>query len=163
MVQPIELSKVKEEIQQEKQLLVEIYKMAFEQFLSNVFTTKFLRTRIKEEIECDKNVLNYKISKDKSGATITNFNFRDMVADLFFNKGLMILGIAFVKSKFKNYKKIIKENFIYDYSKLTLNEIKNLVIDPNLTWQLILKNLEDEGIEYEFFEREDCLVLKLNF
>ncbi|EOO22123.1 hypothetical protein [Bacillus cereus] len=164
MLQTLGLSEVKTEVQQEKQLLVEIYKMAFEHFLNNVFTTEFLKLRIKEELEYDVNVLTFTFAKDGYGATITDFQFDNMIADLFFYKLLKkTIGFALVKSKFKNYKRLIKDNFIYDTSKLTLREIKDLVIDESETWQLLIKKIENENIKYVFLNNDDCLVFKMDF
>lgn len=160
----IGFSKVKAEVQQEKQLLVEIYKMAFEHFLNNVFTTKFLKSRIKEKLGYGENVLIFKFAKDKYGKTITDFEFANMIADVFFYKWLKEgIGFALVKNKFKNYKRLIKDNFICDTSKLTLREIKDLVIDKSETWQLLLKTIENENIKYDFFQGDDCLIFKMNF
>lgn len=163
MIQMIGVSKLKIEVQQEKQLLAEIYKLAFEHFLNNVFTTEFLRTRIKEEIEYGNDVLIFKFAKDKYGATITDFEFENMIADIVFYKWLKrVTGFALVKSKFKIYKKLIKDNFVYDTSQLTLQEIKDLAIDKSETWQLFLKKIEKENIQYDFFEGDDCLIFSMH-
>lgn len=46
-----DLSKLKEEVQNEKQYLVEIYRITFENFLINVFTAEQLKIRIQEAMK----------------------------------------------------------------------------------------------------------------
>ncbi|MGM2776500.1 hypothetical protein ACS2QO_28990, partial [Bacillus cereus group sp. Bce015] len=84
--------------------------------------------------------------------------------DVFFYKWLKeAIGFVLVKIKFKNYKRLIKDNFICGTSKLTLQEIKHFVIDKSETWQLLLKTIENENIKYDFFQGDDCLIFKMNF
>lgn len=169
MIPSIDLTKLKEKSQEEKQLLVEIYKMAFEHFLRNVFTIEFLQLRIKEEVDYSNHFLTFRFTKDNETdecpiSYIVYFAFENMIEDLFLYKWLKkTLGFALVKNDFKHYKKSIIDNFIHGYSKLTLLEIKELVIDQSETWQLLLKIIENENIKYDFYTDKNFLVFKMEF
>ncbi|MEC2445157.1 hypothetical protein P9W93_28285, partial [Bacillus cereus] len=78
-----DLSKLKEEVQNEKQYLVEIYRITFENFLINVFTAEQLKIRIQEAMKKEKNEVTFSFSNIKFPYSInTNtFSFQYLIKE----------------------------------------------------------------------------------
>ncbi|AEA19746.1 MULTISPECIES: hypothetical protein [Bacillus] len=162
-----DLSKLKEEVQNEKQYLVEIYRITFENFLINVFTAEQLKIRIQEAMKKEKNEVTFSFSNIKFPYSInTNtFSFQYLIKETFFYKWLMLMKIAVIKKEFKQYKKGINQIFeVPTKNELTIQEIKETVLDQSKRWNLILNELKAAGINSTVvIEDSSTIILKMSW
>ncbi|KIQ87406.1 hypothetical protein RW25_15770 [Bacillus sp. L_1B0_8] len=155
-----ELSTLREEVQQEKQIYFEIYQIAFEDFLNTTFRKQCLKSQIKKAMERGENHLLFQFGY------YSGFSFRNMVKETFFNTWLKLVNFERVKKEFKSYKKNV-EKLVSPFStpKIKMREIKDIVVDNNAIWKSLLEELKKAGIttEVKFIEDKEIFELRLSW
>ncbi|MDX5746186.1 hypothetical protein SIM20_23945 [Bacillus cereus group sp. BfR-BA-02570] len=146
-----ELTSLKHKLDNEKQMVLEIYKIAFENFLRRKFTSKFLINEIRKQMNNGFNYLAIKlVNRDIIGYR-SSFNFRYMIGETFSNSfWWLFFNRIVIKRKYWKYRKVVKkiaEPFKEDeIIQLSMEEIAEEVIYKSAVFQKVIKDLEESSI-----------------
>ncbi|MEC2507322.1 hypothetical protein P9X25_24755, partial [Bacillus cereus] len=85
LITEYELANLKHNSEKEKQVVLEIYRIAFENFLEKEFTSKFLTKKIREQMNKGFDHLGISLMNCNIMENRTSFNFKDMIRKTFSN------------------------------------------------------------------------------
>lgn len=146
-----ELTGLKHKLDNEKQMVLEIYKIAFENFLRRKFTSEFLINEIRKQMNNGFNNLPIKLVNCDIIDYRSSYNFRYMIGETFSNSFCwLFFNRIVIKRKFWKYRKVVKkiaEPFREDeIIQLSMEEIAEEVIYKSEFFQKIIKDLEKASI-----------------
>ncbi|MBJ6723044.1 hypothetical protein I2750_23090 [Bacillus sp. PR5] len=148
-----EFASLKHKLEKEKQMVLEIYKIAFENFLRRKITSKFLINEIRKQMNNGFDYLPIKLVNHDIIDYRSSYNFRYMIGETFSNSFWWFLfNRIVIKRKFWKYRKVVKkiaEPFREDeIIQLSMEEIAEEVIYKSTAFQKIIKDLEKSSIRF---------------
>lgn len=164
-----ELTSLKLKLEKEKQTVLEIYRIAFDNFLEREFTREFLLGEIRSQMNANYDYLIIRLV-NRDNVDIHNvfnlnmyniFDFKWMIGRTFSNSfSWFFLNRVDIKLKFWKYRKLVKR--IVDPVKrdeviqLSMEEVAEEVIFKSVVYQRIIQDLEKSDIRATggIFERE---------
>lgn len=161
-----ELIDLKHKLETEKQIVLEIYRIAFDDFLEKKFTRKFLIKKIREEMNKGCNYLGIGLLNCDIMRNSTSLNFRYMIGETFSNFfWWLFFNRIVIKRKFWKYRKEVKR--IVDpfrdneVIQLSMEEIAEEVISKSVVLKKIINDLEKSGIKVAGQTKEEVFILLL--
>lgn len=161
-----ELASLKHKLEKEKQMVLEIYRIAFENFLEKEFTSEFLINKMREQMNAGYDHLYIKLVNREITNNRSRFNFKWMIGETFSRVfWFYVFDRIVIKRKFSKYREIVKkivEPFREEeIIQLSMEEIAEEVINKSAVFKKIINDLEEsklsvvweirKGTEGEFF------------
>ncbi|MGA4465977.1 hypothetical protein ACPA2L_25565 [Bacillus bombysepticus] len=146
-----ELTSLKHKLDNEKQMVLEIYKIAFENFLRMKFTSKFLINEIRKQMNNGYDYLAIKLVNRDIIDYHSSLNFRYMIGETFSNSfWWLFFNRIVIKRKYWEYRKAVKKIAVPfredEIIQLSMEEIAEEVIYKSEVFQKIIKDLEKSSI-----------------
>ncbi len=163
-----ELASLKHNSEKEKQVVLEIYRIAFENFLEKEFTNKFLTKKIREQMNRGYDYLGISLLNCDIMRNRTSFNFKYMIGETFSNLfWWFFFNRVVIKRKFWKYRKevqsivgLFRENEIIQ---LSMEEIVEEVIYKSEVFLKIIDDLEKSGLRMSVKVDGEIFILLLTW
>ncbi|AJI09050.1 hypothetical protein [Bacillus cereus] len=146
-----EFASLKHKLEKEKQMVLEIYRIAFDSFLEKGFTSEFLIGEIRKQMNSGHDYLEIKLVNHDIVDKHNVFNFRRMIGATFsYFFSWFFYDRVVIKRKFWKYRKVVwkiatpfREDEIIQ---LSMKEIAEEVIDKSKVFKNIINDLEKSNI-----------------
>ncbi|HFK1488817.1 TPA: hypothetical protein ACGXMX_004917 [Bacillus cereus] len=168
LITEYELASLKHNSEKEKQVVLEIYRIAFEKFLEKEFTSKFLTKKIREQMNRGYDHLGISLMNCNIMENRTSFNFKDMIRKTFSNFFCRFFyNSVVIKWKYWKYRKEVKrivgicwEDEIIE---LSMEEIAEEVIFKSDVYLKIIDDLEKSGLRVSVKFDGEIFILRLTW
>lgn len=169
LITEYELANLKHNSEKEKQVVLEIYRIAFENFLEKEFTSKFLTKKIREQMNKGFDHLGISLMNCNIMENRTSFNFKDMIRKTFSNFFCRFFyNSVVIKWKYWKYRKEVKRivGICWERDeiiKLSMEEIAEEVIYKSDVYLKIIDDLEKSGLKVSVKVDDEIFILLLTW
>ncbi|MEC3226225.1 hypothetical protein P9027_30380 [Bacillus thuringiensis] len=150
---------LKHNLEKEKQMVLEIYRIAFENFLEKEFTNKFLINKMRERMNAGYDHLYIKLVNREITNNRSLFNFKWMIGETFSKRfWFYIFDRIVIKRKFLTYRgtvrKIVEPFREDEIIQLSMEEIVEEVIYKSAVFKKIINDLEKSNLSVDWEIRQ---------
>ncbi|WP_252598052.1 hypothetical protein [Bacillus thuringiensis] len=168
LITEYELANLKHNSEKEKQVVLEIYRIAFENFLEKEFTSKFLTKKIREQMNKGFDHLGISLMNCNIMENRTSFNFKGMIRKTFSNFFFRsFYNSVVIKWKYWKYRKevrrIIGICWEDEIIELSMGEIAEEVIFKSDVYLKIIGDLEKSGLRVSVKVDGEIFILLLTW
>lgn len=154
-----EFASLKHKLEKEKQMVLEVYRIAFENFLEKEFTNEFLIKKMREQMNAGYDHLYIKLVNREITNNRSRFNFKWIIGETFSRKfWFYVFDRIVIKRRFLEYREIVKKIVEPcredEIIQLSMEEIAEEVIYKSAVLKKIINDLEKSNLSVDWEIRQ---------